>query len=124
MLSPNGLRANMDEALRVVIEMTEHIGQRFRKDLEDVTPEEAIWRPLPQANSIALIVRHLAIEAEWHRAGLERGEPMPFETTADLQRRIDAIPLDFERNLAAFEDAYSSFLAMLRTMTLVDLRSR
>ena len=37
----------MDEALQVVIEMTESIGQGFRKDLEDVTSEEVNWRPLP-----------------------------------------------------------------------------
>lgn len=114
----------MHEQLQVVIEMTERIGQGFRKDLEGVTPEEADWRPLPQANSINLIVRHLCIEAQWHRDGLERGEPMPCETTESLQAAIDAVPIDFERNLKAFEEAYSRFLAALRTMTLVDLRQR
>lgn len=114
----------MDDTLRVVIEMMESIGQGFRKDLEDVTPEETVWRPLPQANSIHLIVRHLSIEAEWHRASLEGGEPMPYETTGDLQRKIDLVPLDFERNLNAFEEAYSSFLAALRKMTLVDQQQR
>ena len=67
----------MDSALQVIVEMTESTWQRFRKDLEDITGEEAQWRPLPEANSIALIVRHLAIEARWHRASLERGDPMP-----------------------------------------------
>jgi uncharacterized protein DUF664 len=114
----------MDEALRVIIEMTERVGHGFRRDLQGVTPEEVVWRPVPQANNIALIVRHLAIEAEWHRAGLESGEPMPHETTEDLQREIDSIPLDFERNLKAFEDAYSSFLSALRKITLVDLQHR
>jgi len=114
----------MDEALRVVIEMAETIGQRFRKSLEDVTAEEASWRPLPQANSINLILRHLCIEAQWHRAALERGEPMPFETTEDLRRKIDAVPLDFEQSLSAFEEAYSSFVAALRQVTLVGLQHR
>ncbi len=114
----------MDEALLVVIEMTESIGQGFRRDLEGVTPDEAVWRPLPQANSISLIVRHLSIEAEWHRASLEGGEPMPHETTGDLQRKIDLVPLDFERNLKAFEEAYSGFLAALGKMTLVGLQQR
>jgi len=114
----------MDDALRVVIEMMESIGHGFRKDLEDVTPEEAVWRPLPQANSISLIVRHLSIEAEWHRASLESGEPMPYGTTGDLQRRIDLVPVDLERNLKAFEAAYSSFVAALRKMTLSDLQQR
>jgi uncharacterized protein DUF664 len=114
----------MDEALRVVIEMTERIGQGVRTDLEGVTPEEAAWRPLPQANSISLIVRHIAIEAEWHRASLERGEPMPHETTEDLQRKIDLVPLDFERNLKSFEEAYSGFLAALRKISLAGLQQR
>lgn len=114
----------MDEALRVVIEMTQSIGQGFRQDLEGVTPEEAAWRPLPQANSINLIVRHLSIEARWHRASLEHGEPMPHETTEDLQRSIDLVPLDFGSNLKAFEEAYSSFIAALGTMTLVGLQQR
>ena len=114
----------MDEALRVIVEMTESVGQGFRNDLEDLTPQEAAGRPLPQANSITSIVRHLAIEAEWHRASLDRGEPMPYEPTSNLQRTIELVPLDFERNLKAFEDAYSSFLARLRAMTLADLQQR
>lgn len=114
----------MDEALQVVIEMSERIGQGFAKDLEDVTPEEAAWRPLPEANSIDLIVRHLCIEAQWHRASLERGEPMPHELSDALQREIDSVPLEFERNRRAFEEAYAGFVAALRTMTLVALQQR
>ena len=114
----------MDEALRVVIEMTETIGQHFRKSLEDLTAEEASWRPLPQANSIDLILRHLCIEAQWHSAALERGEPMPSETTEDLQLKIDAVPVDFEQNLRAFEEAYSGFTATLRQVTVVGLQER
>ena len=91
----------MDEALQVVIEMTESIGQGFRKDLEDVTSEEVNWRPLPHANSINLILRHLCIEAQWHQASLERGEPMPSEATEELQRQIDSVPLVTLRRRAA-----------------------
>ena len=49
---------------------------------------------------------------------------MPSEATEELQRQIDSVPLDFERNLKTFEDAYSSFLAALRKMTLVGLEQR
>ena len=108
----------------VVIEMIESIGQRITKSLEDLTPEEASWRPLPQANSIHLIVRHLCIEAQWHRAAIERGEPMPFETTEDLQHKIDSVPEDFEQNLRGFEEAYAGFLAALRQATLATLQQR
>ena len=114
----------MDDALRVVVEMTESIWQGFRRDLQDVTPPEVAWRPLPQANSISLIVRHLCIEAEWHRASIERGEPMPHETTEELQRQIDLVPLDFDTNLRALDHAFTAFLTALRTITLVDLKDR
>ncbi len=76
----------MDEGLQVAVEMAKEILEGLSKDLDGLTPEEAEWRPLPEANSIALIVRHLAIESQWHRACLEQGEPMPHETTDDLQR--------------------------------------
>lgn len=114
----------MDSALQVVVEMHEAIWQRFRKDLDDVTAEEAAWRPLPEANSIDLIVRHLAIEAEWHAASLERGSAMPHEATPELLREIDAVPLDFARNLQSLERAYAAFLAALKTCSLRDLEQR
>lgn len=114
----------MDQALQVVVEMTETIWQGFRRDLEEITSAEVDWRPLPQANNISLIVRHLCIEAQWHRACLERGQPMPFETTEDLQRQIDSVPLDFDGNLKALEEAYAAFLAALRGTRLVGLEER
>lgn len=114
----------MDHALEVVVEMIESIRQGFGRDLAEVTPEEVDWRPLPQANSISVIVRHLRIEAEWHRACLERGEPMPHETTEELRRQIDAVPLSFDENLKAFAEAYSGFLDALRTMSVADVRRR
>jgi hypothetical protein len=114
----------MDQALEVVVEMTEGILAGIREDLADVAPEEADWRPLPEANSIGLIVRHLAIEAQWHRACLERGEPMPHELTDEIQHQIDSVPLDFAQNRAMFEQALESFLARLRDTTLAGLAER
>lgn len=114
----------MDHALRIPVEMTEKIVQGVRKDLEDVTPDEAGWRPLPEANSIALIVRHLAIEASWHLACLERGEPMPYDPTPALQQQIDAVPLDFERNRRDFVSALEGFLAILTGTDAAGLRER
>jgi nucleotide-binding universal stress UspA family protein len=67
----------------------------------DLTPAEVGWRPLPEANSIGLIVRHLAIEADWHRAAIERAEPIPFDLTEEQQRQIDLVPFDFDANLRA-----------------------
>ena len=114
----------MDDALRVLVELTESIWQGFRRDIQDVAPAEATWRPLPQANNIALILRHLSIEADWHRASIERGAPMPHEATAELQRQIDLIPLDFDTNLRALDHAFTVFLAALRAIPLPDLQAR
>jgi hypothetical protein len=114
----------LDKALQVIVEMTERIGEGFKKDLEDATSEEVNWRPLPEANNITVILRHLGIEAQWHQASLEHGAPMPSEMTEGLQQEIDSVPLDFDRNLQLFDHAYSSFLATLRTLTLVDLEQR
>lgn len=40
----------MNETLRVTLGMDECVWKRFRSDLEGLTPEEARWRPLPEAN--------------------------------------------------------------------------
>jgi hypothetical protein len=114
----------MDQALQVVVEMCESIWQGLRRDLQDMSPDEANWRPLPQANSINLIVRHLRIEAQWHRDCLERGEAMPHETTEALRREIDGVPLDFAANLDGLETAYTACVDELRTIALAELRER
>jgi len=115
----------MDEALQVVIEMSELIWKGFKNALKDMTPEEIDWRPLPQANSINLIVRHLRIEAQSHLASLERGEPMPgAQVSASVQQWIDSVPLDFERNLKELEELYTGFLAALRRTTLAGLEQQ
>ena len=67
----------MHQAVEPLVEMYEWVWTRFKQDLKDLTPEEIDWRPLPQANNINLIIRHLRLEAEWQLAGLERGEAIP-----------------------------------------------
>jgi hypothetical protein len=52
----------MDDALPVIIEMHESLWQRFKDALEDLSEEECHWRPLPQANTINVIIRHFRIE--------------------------------------------------------------
>ena len=71
----------MDEALQPVIEMSSWVWKGFKRSLTELSPDEIDWRPLPQANNINVIVRHLRIEAEWHVDCLERGAPMPVEVT-------------------------------------------
>lgn len=114
----------MDDALRVVSEMNESMWARLTNALEDLTEEEIHWRPLPQANTINVIVRHLRIEAAWHLDSLERGEPMPTVATSPSQEAIDAVPEDFEENFKKLEELYARFLEILRTTTLNTLRQR
>ncbi len=114
----------MDDALRVVVEMNESIWSRFKDALEDLSEEEIHWRPLPQANTINVIIRHLRIEAQWHLNSLAHGEPMPTIAVAAPQEEIEAIPADFEDNFKMLEELYTGFVEVLRTATLVTLQQR
>jgi hypothetical protein len=112
----------MDDALQLVIEMNEVVWKRFKDDLKDVTPEEIDWQPLPQANTINAIVKHLRIEAEWYLTSLEHGEQSPYQDTASVQQLTDSIPLDFAQNLRELEELYTRFIAALRATTLAALK--
>lgn len=110
-----------------VLEMNELVWNGFKADLADVTPEEVDWRPLPQSNTINIIVRHLRIEGQWHTASLEHGERMPtvaVEVSPSLKAAIDAVPLDFDRNMKELDEQYTRFLAVLRRTTLSELEQR
>ena len=114
----------MDKALQPMIEMNEKIWDGLRKDLSDVGPDEADWRPLPQANSINVIVRHLRIEAEWKLASLEHGEQEPSELTPAIQQFIDSVPMNFEQNLKKLDELCTRFNAVLRESFSEDLEKR
>ena len=114
----------MDEALELVIEMNEWTWKRFKDDLKDVTPEESNWRPLPQANTINAILKHLRVEAQWSLLSLEYGEQSPYQDTASVQQLTESIPLDFEQNLNKLEELYTRFIAALRRATLAALKQQ
>jgi hypothetical protein len=114
----------MDDALRVIVEMHESLWGRLKNAVEDISEEECHWRPLPQANTINLIIRHLRIEAQWHHDSLERGEPMPTIAVDAPQEAIDAVPADFAENIKHLEELYTRFVEMLRTATLEMLEQR
>ncbi len=114
----------MDEALQLVIEMSERNWHGFKDDLKDLTPEEIHWRPLPQANNIDLIVKHLRVEEQWYVVSLEYGEQSPYQDTASVQQLTDSVPLDFERNLQELEALHQRFIAALRRTTLADLKRK
>jgi DinB superfamily len=109
---------------RAVIDMNEFVWTHFRKDLMGLTQEEVQWRPLPQANNINLIVRHLRIEAQWQLASLEHGEPQPAETTGSVRRLVDSIGFDFEENLKKLDELCTQFIAVLRNMNETDLEKQ
>ena len=111
----------MDDGLLLAVEMNERMWARFAADLGDLTAEEASWRPMPEANSIELILRHLRIEAEWHLASLQRGEAMPGTISADVQKEIDSVPLSVEQNLAGLGRLFSAYVAVLKEMSLASL---
>lgn len=85
----------MDDALDIIRDINANAWQVLDNSLEGVTEDEAHWHPLPEANTISLIVRHVRIESEWQVNSLARGEPMPTIAVAPSQEAIDAVPDDF-----------------------------
>jgi hypothetical protein len=114
----------VDDGLAFVLEMNEAVWSRFNADIGELTREEAEWRPLPEANNISLILRHLRIEAAWHLASLEQGDPMPREIPPELQQRIDSVPDDYEQNAQELARLQGRFLSVLRACSLAELRTQ
>ena len=114
----------MDDALQIIVEMHDSLWGRLKNALADLHEEEINWQPLPQANTINIIIRHLRIEAQWHLDSLECGAPMPTIAVGAPQAAIDAVPLDFEENCKRLEEIYRQFVAILRTATLETLGQR
>jgi len=101
--------------MRFVVEMYEvTLSRAFERTFADLEEGEAEWRPLPESNNIALIVRHLAIESKWHLDCLERGVPMVFHPSPELQSEIDAVPMDLGTNLSELKTCLHRFLERLR----------
>ena len=114
----------MDDAMHVLVDMNASIWAALTHSLEDLSEDEIHWRPLPEANTISLIVRHLRIEAEWHVDSLEHGAPMPTIAVSPSQDAIDAVPDDFGVNFTSLEKACARFLEILRATTLNRLQER
>jgi hypothetical protein len=104
--------------------MHERIWGRLKHALVDLSDEEMHWRPLPQANTINVIIRHLRIEAQWHLDSVARGEPMPTIAVAAPREAIDAVPVDFAANCKRLEEFYTRFVERLRTATLATVQQR
>jgi uncharacterized damage-inducible protein DinB len=114
----------MDEAMQLAIEMSEANWNNFTNDLKDLTPEEVNWRPLPQANNINVITKHLRVIEEMIIGYLAQGEQNPYKDAAAAQKLTDSVPLNFEQNLKEFEEFHNRFIAALRATTLEDLKRK
>ena len=114
----------MDEALQLAIEMSEQNWANFRNDLKDLTADEIQWRPLPQANNISAIMKHLRVAEEWYVSGIEHGEHSPYHDVASVEQLTAAVPLDFAQNLKDLEGLHRRFVAAVRGTTLAALRQK
>ena len=114
----------MDDALRVVVELNQRVWSLLKTSLDDLQDDEIDWRPLPESNSINVIVRHLRIEAQWHLDSLTQGTRMPSDEAPPVQADIDAVPVDFARNLGMLDELFAAFLDALRATTPDGLRQR
>ncbi|MBI3326485.1 MAG: DinB family protein [Nitrospinae bacterium] len=114
----------MDDALQLAIEMSEQNWTAFKNTLKDLTPDEIDWRPLPQANNIHALMKHLRVAEEWYVTGLEQGEESPYQDAASVEQLTDSVPLNFEQNLKELEEWHNRFIAALRGTTLADLKRK
>ena len=112
----------MDEAIQFAIEMSETTWNAFKAELKDLTPDEINWRPLPQANNIAVLIHHLRLVEELFLAQLERGEQAPYKDAPSVQKLTGSVPLNYEQNLREFEELHHRFLSYLRHTTLAELK--
>jgi hypothetical protein len=114
----------MDDALQLAIEMSEQNWMTFKNDLNDLTSDEIHWRPLPQANNISAIMKHLRVTEEWYVAGIEHGEQSPYQDTASVEQLTDSVPMHFEQNVKDLEALHNRFIVALRRTTLADLKRK
>jgi uncharacterized damage-inducible protein DinB len=114
----------MNEGLRLVTEIHQALWDQFKGSLEHLSDDEIHWRPVRQANSINVIVRHLRIESEWHLASIQSGEPMPTIAAPVSQEAIDTITFDFAENLNTLQRLYIEFCDTLATQSLGNLKEK
>jgi uncharacterized damage-inducible protein DinB len=112
----------MDEALQLALEMSAQNWMNFQNDLTGLSPDEIQWRPLPQANHISAIIKHLRVTEEWYVTGIEHGEQSPYHDAASLEQLTNTVPLDFAQNVKDLEMLHHRFLAAVRRTTLAALR--
>jgi uncharacterized damage-inducible protein DinB len=113
---------SMDEAIQLVIDMSDTTWNAFKAELKDLTPDEINWRPLPQANNIAVLIKHLRVVEELFLAQLAQGEQSAYKDVPNVQKLTSSVPLNYEENLKEFEELHNRFLNYLKHTTLADLK--
>jgi uncharacterized damage-inducible protein DinB len=112
----------MDEAIQLAIDMSDTTWNAFTAELKDLTPDEIHWRPLPQANNIAVLIHHLRVVEELFLAQLEQGEQSPYTDAPHVQQLTGSVPRNYEQNLREFEALHERFLNCLKHTTLAELK--
>jgi Protein of unknown function (DUF664) len=112
----------MDDAIQLAIDMSDTTWKAFKAELQDLTPDEIHWRPLPQANNIAVLIHHLRVVEERLLAQLEQGEQSPYTDAPRVQHLTGAVPRHYAHNLREFEALHARFLNDLQHTTLAELK--
>jgi hypothetical protein len=89
---PRGFRS--DEAA-LFVAMLEDLTARLRADLRGVTPSALAWQPRRGANTIGMLLAHLAVVEVWWSVGVleRRGAGTPFERVLGIGMDGDGMPL-------------------------------
>lgn len=114
----------MDEAIQLATEMSEANWNNFKNDVKGLTADELNWRPMPHANNINILVRHVRGVEELFLSRLEQGEKSPYRDAASVQQLTDSIPQNFEQNMNELENLHNRFISVLRSTTLTELRRK
>lgn len=94
----------MDPKIALLLEMERCVWSHIWQNLTGLTEEEYRWRPLPQANDINWILRHLA-GYERYCGNIVRGvdvgrEHWPDAPFPQIKRDLEALAAEYQRAIA------------------------
>jgi DinB superfamily len=112
----------MDQVLEFAVGLLERNWNDLKNDLQDMTDAELDWRPVPEANNIRSIVRHLRMVEQLYLSLLEDGDQTPWKNEDYVQKLTDSITYDFQQNMKLFEDFHNRFVSLMKGSTLADLK--
>jgi hypothetical protein len=112
----------MDQVLEFAVGLLERNWNDLKNDLQDMTDAELDWRPVPEANNIRSIVRHLRMVEQLYLSLLEDGDQTPWKNEDYVQKLTDSITYDFQQYMKLFEDFHNRFVSLMKGSTLADLK--